>query len=213
MTGRMNAVDAGQRKLLVRYRVRETVPYGEAPFVDEWKPLPPRLHATGTLLRTVDLARFAIAEREVTNDEFRRFRDETGYEPVRGERFAAAGNGDSDAPVTHVELDDARAYAAWAGLRLPTEDEWQVAAEAGVLAFAEPRVWNLTESEHSDGRTRFVIVKGGSGYRNDASDWYFDGGPQPPEHSARLLLLGAGLGRSPWIGFRCAADLPPVEPA
>jgi hypothetical protein len=80
-----------------------------------------------------------------------------------------------------------------------------------MLQFADPRVWNLTESEHSDGRTRFAILKGGSGFRNDASDWYFDGGPLPPDWSARFLLLGAGLARSPWIGFRCAVDLPVGE--
>ena len=132
-----------------------------SPVRRRWKPLPPRLHATGTLLRTVELARFAIAEREVTNHEFQRFRDETAYEPVRGERFALAGRGRPDSPVTHVELDDARAYAAWAGFRLPTEDEWQVAAEAGILGFSEPQVWNLTRRAQ-DGRTRFVIVQGGS---------------------------------------------------
>ena len=32
-------------------------------------------------------------------------------------------------PVTWVSLDDARAYAAWAGLQLPTEAQWQRAAE------------------------------------------------------------------------------------
>ena len=204
----MRVVDPYRGELTVHYRMRETGLYGEAPWVDEWKPLPPRLHATATLVRPVDLGRFAIAEREVTNAEFAAFLDATGDAPTRRERFAAAGDGDPGTAVTHVELADARAYAAWAGLRLPTEDEWQVAAEAGLLGFAEPRVWNLTESEHTDGRTRFVIVKGGSGFRNDSSDWYFDGGPREPAWSARLLLVGAGLARSPWIGFRCAADLP-----
>ncbi len=203
----MVAVPSGRQDMLVRYRLRETGLYGEAPFVDEWKPLPPRLHEPATMRREVRFGSFAISEREVTNAEFRAFRRATRYEPVRRERFDRAGTGPPDAPATHVELADARAYAGWAGVRLPTEDEWQIAAEKGLLGRLEPLVWNLTESEHADGRTRFVILKGGSGFTSDVSDWYFDGGPQPPEASIKLLLLGAGLGRSPWIGFRCAVDL------
>ncbi|MGN9778225.1 SUMF1/EgtB/PvdO family nonheme iron enzyme [Micromonospora sp. H33] len=202
----MVAVDGGRRELLVRHRVRETGLYGETPYVDEWKPLPPRLHHTGTLRRSVRLGQFAIDTHEVTHGQYAEFLRATGYRPVRPERFTA-GQGPADAPVTGVELADARAYAAWAGLRLPTEDEWQVAAEAGLLARREPLVWNLTESEHSDGRTRFAILKGGAAYRAEGSDWYLDGGPQPPDVSVKLLLLGAGLTRSDQVGFRCAADL------
>jgi formylglycine-generating enzyme len=205
----MTDVAGGRRELLVRYRVRETGLYGEAPYVDEWKPLPPRLHHLATLRRTVTLGRFAIARGEVTNAEYAEFVRATGYRPARPERWpwAEAAPGPADAPATYVDLADARAFAAWAGLRLPTEDEWQVAAEAGLLDRLNPMVWNLTESEHTDGRTRFVIVKGGSAFHADGSDWYFDGGPQPPEASVKLLLLGSGLTRSPSVGFRCAADL------
>jgi sulfatase modifying factor 1 len=204
----MVAVDGGRHALTVRYRVRETGLYGEAPYVDEWKPLPPRLHHQATLVRDVTLGRFAIARREVTVAEFAAFVAASGYRPVRGERFDLAGLGPADAPVTHVELADAHAYAAWAGLRLPTEDEWQVAAAAGLLERAEPLVWNWTASEHTDGITRFAILKGGAHFAASGSDWYLDGGPQPPEVSVKLLLMGAGLSRSPSIGFRCAADLP-----
>ncbi|NEE00953.1 formylglycine-generating enzyme family protein [Phytoactinopolyspora halotolerans] len=209
----MERVPSGRYELVVHHRVRETGVYGEAPYVDEWKPLPPRLHHTGTLHRVVTIGDVAIGRREVTNAEFAAFVRATGYRPVRAERFlshfvdGAPPAGREDEPVTHVELDDARAYARWAGLRLPTEDEWQVAGEAGLLQRGSPAVWNLTESEHTDGRTRFLILKGGSGWRADGSDWYFDGGVRAPDFSVKYLRCGAGLDRSPSVGFRCAVDL------
>ena len=58
-------------------------------------------------------------------------------------------DGPPDEPVTGLDLAEARAYAASVGARLPTEDEWQLAAEAGLLERAEPLVWNWTESEHT----------------------------------------------------------------
>ena len=75
---------------------------------------------------------------------------------------------------------------------------------SGRLARLEPLVWNLTESEHRDGRSRFCILKGGSHYVAEGSDWYADGGPQEPDVSFKLVLTGGGLDRSETIGFRCA---------
>jgi hypothetical protein len=209
----MSTVEGGRYELVVHHRVRETGLYGEAPYVDEWKPLPPRLHHTGTLIRTVYLDRFAIDNTEVTNAQYAQFLADTGYRPQRPERFLADWVGGQppaariDAPVTCIDLVDARAFAGWAGLRLPSEDEWQVAAEAGLIERGHPTVWNLTESEHTDGRTRFCILKGGADFANTESDWYFDGGPQPPDVSVKYLVAGAGLFRSPSIGFRCATDV------
>ena len=73
---------------------------------------------------------------------------------------------------------------------------------------SQPRVWEWTESEHRDGRTRFAILKGGSDHVVTGSDWYVDGGDVRPERSLKLLLAGGALQRSPSIGFRLAVDLP-----
>ena len=171
------------------FRRRETGIYDEAPYVEEWKPLPPRLHDFVEVTREpVAAARYAIGVREVTNGELAR-------------------EGQSDAPATGFDLAEAREYARSVGARLPTEDEWQLAAEAGLLERAEPLVWNWTESEHTDGRTPFAILKGGSAWLAEGSDWYVDGGPREARYSLKLLLPGGGLGRSTRIGFRLAVDL------
>ena len=55
--------------------------------------------------------------------------------------------------------------------------------------------------------TRFAILKGGSDWKAEGSDWYIDGGEQEPSFSLKLLLAGP-LAASSRIGFRLAVDLP-----
>ena len=187
-------VPAGEHTLTVRFRMRETGMYDGAPYVDEWKPLPPRLHDQRTLERSVALAEpVRVAAAEVSEAEYARFLDAVGE--VSTAR-------DPERPATEVTFTRAREYAAWAGGRLPTEDEWQLAAAQPGFRRRAPEVWNWTESEHSDGRTRFVMLKGGSAHRSEGSDWYFDGGVKPAEFSAKLLLPGLGQDASPSVGFR-----------
>lgn len=185
----------GERILTVRYRQRETGMYEGAPYVDEWKPLPPRLHDQRTLERVVTLSRgLGVASHEVSEAEYAAFLTAVGEPaPVA----PSAGR-----PATGVTFARARQFAAWAGGRLPTEDEWQLAAALPGFARREPLVWNWTESERSDGRSRFVMLKGGAAHVSEGSDWYFDGGPRHPEFSAKFLLPGLGVDASPSIGFR-----------
>lgn len=105
------------------------------------------------------LAPHALADRTVTNGEWAAFIADGGYRDpahwladgwawVKAEgivaplyweerdgkwtRFGLDGRRaiDPAAPVTHVSLYEADAYASWAGARLPTEFEWEAAAQA-----------------------------------------------------------------------------------
>ena len=67
--------------------------------------------------------------------------------------------------------------------------------------------WEMTESEYNDGRNRFCILKGGSSYKAEGSDWYFDGGIQTTDFAAKQLLLYPGIDRCSTVGFRCVIDL------
>ena len=100
---------------------------------------------------------FDLADRLVTEGEWRDFVDDGGYEraelwlsegwaAVQSEGWTAPSYWDRDGdgwsvftlggtrpvhestPVVHVSFFEADAYARWAGARLPTEEEWEVAA-------------------------------------------------------------------------------------
>jgi formylglycine-generating enzyme required for sulfatase activity len=78
---------------------------------------------------------FYIDKFPVTNAQFHAFLDASHYHPADDHNFLRDwkdGNypaGWDNKPVTWISLEDARAYAKWAGKRLPHEWEWQYAAQ------------------------------------------------------------------------------------
>ncbi len=95
-----------------------------------WDDSPRRFHEHRLHVRS-----FCIDKFPVTNADFKQFLEATDYHPqddlnfLRDWQNGVFPAGWANRPVTWVSLEDARAYAAWAGKRLPHEWEWQYAAQ------------------------------------------------------------------------------------
>lgn len=100
--------------------------------------------------RSAVVKTFLIDRFPVTNADYYRFVHETGYLPadtssyLRHWRNGIFRKGEDRLPVVWVSPDDMEAYARWAGKRLPTEAEWQLAARG-----TDKRQWPWGDRENA----------------------------------------------------------------
>lgn len=85
--------------------------------------------------KVFEMPSFWMDQFPVTNGQFYQFLDETGYRPMDTSNFVkhwvngSFPKGQENFPVVFVSYEDAQAFARWAGKRLPSEVEWQYAAQ------------------------------------------------------------------------------------
>ena len=167
-----------------------------------------------TPVHTVAVSSFAVDATPVTNTQFAKFIEATGYRTeseqlgssavfhllvqakeedilgpvnganwwltVRGADWAhphgprSAWKDFAEHPVVHVSWNDAMAYCAWGGRRLPTEAEWEYAARGGLAG--KRYAWG-DDLHPQDGKHRCNIWQGEFPLLNTEADGYLGTAP------------------------------------
>ncbi|XP_072454722.1 formylglycine-generating enzyme isoform X2 [Notamacropus eugenii] len=172
--------------------------------------------------RRVRINSFYMDLYEVSNAEFEKFVNSTGYVtevaaapwwlPVKGANWRHPEGPDStilhrqDHPVLHVSWNDAVAYCTWAGKRLPTEAEWEYSCRGGL----ENRLYPWGNKLQPKGQHYANIWQGEFPVSNTGEDGYRGTAPVtafPPNGYGLYNIVGnAWEWTSDWWSVHHSAD-------
>ncbi|MCX7015357.1 MAG: SUMF1/EgtB/PvdO family nonheme iron enzyme [Candidatus Sumerlaeota bacterium] len=182
----------------------------------------PSLFANETPQRKATVKAFYIDRFPVTNAQYQEFIKATGHRAPSHWKENTFPTGQADWPATNVDWTDAKAYADWAGKRLPTEEEWERAARGndGRL-YPWGNEWNLEACRPDDGTSLGTpqpfpvgcFPKGASPFGvmdmvGNVAQWTAT--PTAPINPATpgkgwYVVKGAGAAHHLRFNFRCAA--------
>jgi hypothetical protein len=202
------AVSASPRAIHARAYRCELAGVGPAPAAAEAAPVERRPPPTCP----PDPAPPLLMAREVTGAEYQRCVAARACTPPR----AGKGRKRPALPVVNVTVKQAADYCAFAGTRLPTDEEWAAAARADCAPFpwgSSPTGGraNCIASEagyalRPPGSTPADVVRGRYDLLGNAMEWTSDGTVRGSRYCSEPLATTQpppAAGHDPYVGFRC----------
>lgn len=162
-------------------------------------------------------AAFFLDKTEVTNAQYKKFCDATGYAPPPHWKAGNFPEGQGDFPVTRVNWYEATACANWMGKRLPTESEWERAAGGtegrlytwGNTWDASRLVWDTDGPRAVGSKPQGASPEGALDLNGNVLEWtssWFDAYPnaptKQPDFGTKLKVVRGGA----WTGGNETAE-------